>query len=95
MQSIKKIIDDFPWWLTLILVILVDGLVGGLYRLAGKKTSSKVVGVVLLASFIISIVSFIGLPPALGWIVRVIYIICWVADIITVVLSHKIRIFAE
>ncbi|MGN1096142.1 MAG: hypothetical protein ACI4QR_07105 [Eubacteriales bacterium] len=95
MQQIKKIINDFPWWLTLILVILVDGLVGGLYRIAGKKTSSKVVGAVLLVSFIVSVVSFIGLPAILGWIVRVIYIICWIADIITVVLAHKITLFAD
>lgn len=95
MQSIKKMIDGFPWWLTLILVILIDGLVGGLYRISGKKTSSKVIGVVLLVSFICSIVSFLGLPAVLAWIVRVIYIVCWIADIITVVLSHKITLFAD
>ncbi len=72
----RKNLSELPWIAQLLLVIFVDGLFGGLYRLGGKKTSSKVVGVVLLVSFILSVVSFAALPAVLGWIVRVIYLVC-------------------
>lgn len=65
----RKTLSGLPWIAQLLLVIFVDGLFGGLYRLGGKKTSSKVVGVVLLVSFILSVVSFAALPAVLGWIV--------------------------
>ena len=67
----RKTLSGLPWIAQLLLVIFVDGLFGGLYRLGGKKTSSKVVGVVLLVSFILSVVAFAALPAVLGWIVRV------------------------
>lgn len=91
----RKTLSDLPWIVQLLLVIFVDGLFGGLYRLGGNKTSSKVVGAVLLVSFILSIVSFAALPAIIGWIVRVIYVVCWVCDIITVALAKKITVFAD
>ena len=39
METLEKLrngIDQLPKWLLLVLVIFVDGLVGGLYRAAGK-----------------------------------------------------------
>ena len=91
----RKTLSDLPWLVQLLLVIFVDGLFGGLYRLGGKKTSSKVVGAIMLVSFILSLVSFIGLPAILGWIVRVVYVVCLVCDIITMVLAKKITVFAD
>ena len=98
MEIIKKIanaLQNLKWWILLILVILIDGFVGGVIRIAnGTKTSSKVVGWVLLVSFILSLVSF-GFGGIIGWIIRAIYTICLVADIITVVLYKKIMLFAD
>ena len=91
----RKTLPDLPWIAQLLLVIFVDGLFGGLYRLGGKKTSSKVVGAIMLVSFILSIVSFIGLPAILGWIVRVVYVVCWICYILTIVLAKKITVFAD
>ena len=39
METLEKLrngIDQLPKWLLLVLVIFVDGLVGGLYRAAGN-----------------------------------------------------------
>ena len=91
----RKTLSGLPWIAQLLLVIFVDGLFGGPYRLGGKKTSSKVVGVVLLVSFILSVVSFAALPAVLGWIVRVIYLVCCVCDIITIIFAKKITLFAD
>ena len=91
----RKTLSGLPWLVQLLLVIFVDGLFGGLYRLGGRKTSSKIVGAILLASFILSIVSFIGLPAVLGWIVRVVYVVCWICDMLTIVLAKKITVFAD
>ena len=91
----RKTLSGLPWIAQLLLVIFVDGLFGGLYRLGGKKTSSKVVGVVLLVSFILSVVSFAALPAVLGWIVRVIYLVCWVCDLITIIFAKKITLLAD
>ena len=47
METLEKLrngIDQLPKWLLLILVIFVDGLVGGLYRAAGKTTGARGVG---------------------------------------------------
>ena len=90
----RKTLSGLPWLVQLLLVIFVDGLFGGLYRLGGRKTSSKIVGAILLASFILSIVSFIGLPAVLGWIVRFVYAVCLVCDIITMIFVRKITLFA-
>ena len=53
METLEKLrngIDQLPKWLLLILVIFVDGLVGGLYRAAGKTTSARVVGWIMAAA---------------------------------------------
>ena len=83
----RKTLSGLPWLVQLLLVIFVDGLFG-------RKTSSKIVGAILLTSFILSIVSFIGLPAVLGWIVRVVYAVCLVCDIITMIFVRKITLFA-
>ena len=98
MEFIKKIADaltSLTWWILLILVIIADGFVGGVIRIAnGKKTSSKVVGWILLVSFILSIVSLVNLG-IIGAIANVIYVICLIADIVTLVLYKKIILFAD
>lgn len=95
MADLRKTLAGLPWIISLLLVIFVDGLYGGLYRLGGKKTSSKIVGIVFLVSFVLSICSFFALPAFLAWIARVIYVICWIADIITVAVSQKIVLLAD
>lgn len=47
METLEKLrngIEQLPKWLLLVLVIFLDGLVGGLYRAAGKTTAAKVIG---------------------------------------------------
>ena len=94
MDFIKKIADflqSLTWWVLLILVILFDGFVGGVIRIAnGKQTLSKAVGWILLVSFILSLVSFLPVPAIIANISRIVYIVCLIADIITVALYKKI-----
>lgn len=96
LKSLANFFKSLPWWLLLILVIFFDGLVGGVIRIAdGKQTLSKVVGWILFISFILSIVSFITLPAILGRIANIVYTVCLIADIITVVLKKRIVLFAD
>ena len=53
METLEKLrngIDQLPKWLLLVLVIFVDGLVGGLYRAAGKTTAARVIGWIMAAA---------------------------------------------
>ena len=94
MKALAKTILDLPWIVLLLLTIFFDGVVGAIVRLGkGTLTLTKVVGVVLLASFLLSVVSFIGLPPFLGWIFRAVCVVCWVADIITVAVYKRFVLF--
>lgn len=96
LRSLASFFKSLPWWLLLILVIFFDGLVGGVIRIAdGKQTLSKVVGWILFISFVLSIISFISLPAILGTIANLVYVVCLVADIITVVLKKRIVLFAD
>ena len=90
METLEKLrngIDQLPKWLLLVLVIFVDGLVGGLYRAAGKTTEAKVIGWIIL--------SFVELPAVLATVSRIVTVVCLVADIITVITSGKITFFAD
>ena len=94
----KKVADFFlnlPWLALLILVIFVDGLVGSSVRIAyGKTDLSKVVGWVLFVSFVLTCLSFpLALPGLIAWIIRTLYLICLIADIITVATSKKFLLF--
>lgn len=91
----RKTLSDLPWLVQLLLVIFVDGLFGGLYRLGGKKTSSKVVGAIMLVSFILFFVSVIGLPEFITWIMGIVCGVCEICDIITMILAKKITVFAD
>ncbi len=100
MKALAKTFEDLPWIILLILVIFFDGLVGGVIRLAnGKKVTTKIAGVVLFVSFILSVLSFLGIlvsVPALIWnIARIIYVICWICDVVTVAFYKKITVLAE
>ena len=98
METLEKLrngIDQLPKWLLLILVIFVDGLVGGLYRAAGKTTSARVVGWIMAAAYVLSILSFVELPAVLATVSRIVTVVCLVADIITVITSGKITFFAD
>ena len=98
METLEKLrngIDQLPKWLLLILVIFVDGLVGGLYRAAGKTTGARVVGWIMAAAYVLSILSFVELPATLATVSRIVTVVCLVADIITVITSGRITFFAD
>ena len=98
METLEKLrngIDQLPKWLLLILVIFVDGLVGGLYRASGKTTGARVVGCLMAAAYVLSILSFVELPAVLATVSRIVTVVCLVADIITVITSGKITFFAD
>ena len=88
METLEKLrngIDQLPKWLLLVLVIFLDGLVGGLYRAAGKTTAAKVIGWIMAAAYVLSILS----------VSRIVTVVCMIADIITVITSGKITFFAD
>ena len=63
METLEKLrngIEQLPKWLLLVLVIFLDGLVGGLYRAAGKTTAAKVIGWIMAAAYVLSILSFVA-----------------------------------
>ena len=96
MEKFAKKLTELDWIVLLILVIFVDGLVGGAIRIGcGKQTTSKVIGWVMLISFVLSVISFISLPGIVAAVVRIITGVCLIADIVTVILYHKITLFAD
>ena len=96
MEKLANTLANLNWIVLLILVIFFDGFVGGIIRIGGGKQSvSKIVGWIMLISFILSLISFISLPTLVGWVVRIITLVCLIADIVTVILYHKITLFAD
>ena len=96
METLEKLrngIEQLPKWLLLVLVIFLDGLVGG--RAAGKTTAAKVIGWIMAAAYVLSILSFVELPAALANVSRIVTVVCMIADIITVITSGKITFFAD
>ena len=68
METLEKLrngIDQLPKWLLLVLVIFVDGLVGGLYRAAGKTTAAKVIGWIMAAAYVPVSYTHLTLPTIL------------------------------
>ena len=94
LERVRSGIDGLDWVILLILVIVADGLVGGLYRAAGKETASKVVGWVMIAAYIASVVSFVNLRGVLGAIAWIITAVRFIADLVTVIRDRKITYFA-
>ena len=96
MKALADFFAGLKWWILLILVIFFDGLVGGAIRIGdSRKTSSKVVGWILFVSFVLSILSFaVSLPGVIAWILHVLYLVCWIADIVSVCLYRRITVFA-
>lgn len=95
LEKFRDAIDRLPWWLLLILVIFVDGLVGGLYRAAGKTTEAKIIGWIMAAAYLLSILSFVELPAVLSNVARVTTLVCGIADLVTVITKQKITFFAD
>lgn len=84
------------WIVNLVLVILVGNLIGGLYRLGGKDTSSKVVGAIQLVLFLAGAVLSVAVPGTFGKVLGIAMQILEIVDIITVILpGHKIRVLAD
>lgn len=98
METLEKLrngIEQLPKWLLLILVIFVDGLVGGLYRAAGKTTGARVVGWIMAAAYVLSLLSFVELPKVLSIIAGIVTCVCTIADLVTVISSGKITFCAD
>ncbi len=94
-RDIRISISRLPWLVLLLLVIFFDGIVGGLYRVGGRKDLTRLIGWIMVISFVLSVVSFISLPHLLATIARVVTGVCLVADIVTVLFYKKILLFAE
>lgn len=98
METLEKLrleIGKLPRWLLLVLVVFLDGLIGGLYRAAGKATASKVVGWIMVIFYVLTLVSFIELPSAISTVSRIVTVVCTIADIVTVITSGKITFCAD
>ena len=96
MQKFAQALENLDWIILLFLTIIADGLVGGVIRIGnGRQTVTKVVGWVQLVSFIASIVSFLALPLLIGWIAGMICSICWLCDVYSVAVYHRIQILAD
>ena len=94
LEKIRESIDNLEWIILLILVIIADGLVGGLYRLGGKEILSRVIGVIMIVSYVASVASFLSLRGIVGFIARVITLVCFILDLVTVIRDKKITYFA-
>ena len=94
MAKIRESIDNLEWIILLILVIIADGLVGGLYRLGGKKALSRVIGVIMIVSYLASVASFLNLRGIVGFIAWVVTLVCFILDLVTVIRDKKITYFA-
>lgn len=96
-KGLAKFFSDLPWIAMLILVIFFDGLVGGSIRIGnGKETSSKVIGFILLITWIMSVLKILSVNLGIiGWICSVICAICTIADIITVITRKQIVLWAK
>lgn len=98
METLEKLrleIGKLPRWLLLVLVVFLDGLIGGLYRAAGKATASKVVGWIMVIFYVLTLVSFIELPSAISTVSRIVTVVCTIADIVTVITSGRITFCAD
>ena len=66
MAELRKTLDSLPWIVTLLLVIFVDGIYGGIYRITKGDTMGIVVGILWIITG-----GFFGI----GWIVDLITVI--------------------
>ena len=66
MAELRKTLDSLPWIVTLLLVIFVDGIYGGIYRITKGDTLGIVVGVVWIVT---------GGVFGIGWLVDLITVI--------------------
>jgi hypothetical protein len=95
LEKIRASIDGLDWIILLLLVIFADGIVGGLYRAGGKETTSKVIGWIMIAACVCSWVSFLHLGGILGVIARVVTIVCFILDLVSVIRDKRIRYLAD
>ena len=95
LERIRASIAELDWIILLILVIIADGLVGGLYRAGGRETSSKVIGWIMIVSYLASVASFLNLRGILGFVARVVTFVCFILDLVTVIRDKQIRYFTD
>ena len=95
LERIRGSIAELDWIILLILVIVADGLVGGLYRAGRKETTSRVLGWIMIVSYVASVVSFIHIRGILGFITGIITLVCFILDLVTVIRDKRITFFAE
>ena len=58
-------------------------------------STAQVIGWIMAAAYVLSILSFVELPAALANVSRIVTVVCMIADIITVITSGKITFFAD
>lgn len=98
MKQFARALAQLPWWFLLILVIFFDGLVGGIIRVGkGKLITSKIVGWMLIILFIVTILTFIPnfMPAVVSRVLQIVYLVCWICDVITVIVYKKILVLAQ
>ncbi|MBE6560958.1 MAG: TM2 domain-containing protein [Ruminococcaceae bacterium] len=66
MAELRKTLDSLPWIVTLLLVIFVDGIYGGIYRITKGDTLGIVVGIVWIVT---------GGVFGIGWLIDLITVI--------------------
>ena len=66
MAELRKTLDSLPWIATLLLVIFVDGIYGGIYRITKGDTLGIVAGIVWIVT---------GGVFGIGWLIDLITVI--------------------
>ena len=86
LKQLRKFLDSFPWIVTLLLTIFLDGIYGGLYRMTKGTASGVVIGILwFVCAYVPMFFGVLG-SIALG--------ILTVVDIICVVVFGKIKVLA-
>ena len=86
LKQLRKTLDSFPWIVTLLLTIFLDGIYGGLYRMTKGTTGGVVTGVLwLLCAYVPMFFNVLG-SITLG--------VLTVTDIVCVMIFGKIKILA-
>lgn len=86
LKQLRKTLDSFPWIVTLLLTIFLDGLFGGLYRMTAGTTKGVVIGILWLVCAYV--------PFAFGTLGAIVLGVLTVVDIICVIAFGKITVLA-
>lgn len=87
LKNFRKTLDSIPWVIELLLVIFLDGLYGGIYRM----TRGDVFGIVVGILWILVAYGFAGI---FGWIGGIALLVLTICDIVTVIIHKKPTVLA-